>query len=85
MQDPHYKDVTLNAYTSAWTKTSFKSTNYNYTHVIEQCVGVLSSSARDQIRTWNCELMEKTPQIAKEQIVMTMDKAQETKLQRYKS
>ena len=29
--------------------------------------------------------MDKTPQIAKEQLVMTMDKAQETKLQRYKS
>ena len=28
--------------------------------------------------------MDKTPQIAEEQLVMTMDKAQETKLQRYK-
>ena len=28
---------------------------------------------------------DKTPQIAEEQLVMTMDKAQETKLQRYKS
>ena len=29
--------------------------------------------------------MDKTPQIAEEQLVMTIDKAQETKLQRYKS
>ena len=29
--------------------------------------------------------MDKTPQIAEEQLVITMDKAQETKLQRYKS
>ena len=41
-------------------------------------VGVLSSSAR--IRTWTYEFMDKTPQIAEEQFVMTMDKAQETKL-----
>ena len=51
--------------------------------IIEQCVGVLSSSAR--IRTWTYEFMDKTSQIAEEQLVMTMDKAQETKLQRYKS
>ena len=31
------------------------------------------------------EFMDKTPQIAEEQLVMTIDKAQETKLQRYKS
>ena len=31
------------------------------------------------------EFMDKTPQKAEEQIFMTMDKAQETKLQRYKS
>ena len=48
-------------------------------------MGVHSSSARDQIRTWTCEFMDKNPQIAKEQLVMMMDKAQETKLQRYKS
>ena len=30
------------------------------------------------------EFTDKTPQIAEEQLVMTMDKAQETKLQRYK-
>ena len=47
--------------------------------IIEQCVGVLSSSAQDQISTWTCELMDKTPQIAEEQLVMTIDKAQETK------
>ena len=29
--------------------------------------------------------MDKTPHIAEEQLVMMMDKAQETKLQRYKS
>ena len=29
--------------------------------------------------------MDKTPQIAEEQLIMTMDKAQETKLQRSKS
>ena len=28
---------------------------------------------------------DESPQIAEEQLVMTMDKAQETKLQRYKS
>ena len=28
--------------------------------------------------------MDKTPQIAEEQLVMTIDKAQEAKLQRYK-
>ena len=32
-----------------------------------------------------CEFTDKTPQIAEEQLVMTMDKAQETKLRRYKS
>ena len=48
-------------------------------------LGVLSSSARDRIHTWTCEFMDKTPQIAEEQLVMTIDKAQETKLQRYKS
>ena len=53
--------------------------------IIQQRVGVLSSSARDRIRTWTCEFMDKTPQIAEEQLVMTMDEAQETKLQRYKS
>ena len=53
--------------------------------IIEQCVGVLSTSARDRISTWTCEFMDKTPQIAEEQLVMTIDKAQETKLQRYKS
>ena len=51
----------------------------------EQCVGVLSSSAQDRIRTWTCEFMDKTPQIAEEQLVMTIDKAQKTKLQWYKS
>ena len=53
--------------------------------IIEQCVGVVSSSARDRISTWTCEFMDKTPQIAEEQLVMTIDKAQKTKLQRYKS
>ena len=53
--------------------------------IIEQCVGVVSSSARNRISTWTCEFMDKTPQIAEEQLVMTIDKAQETKLQRYKS
>ena len=48
-------------------------------------MGVVSSSARDRISTWTCEFMDKTPQIAEEQLVMTIDKAQETKLQRYKS
>ena len=31
------------------------------------------------------EFIDKTPQIAEEQLVMTMNKAQETKLQSYKS
>ena len=31
------------------------------------------------------EFTDETPQIAEEQLVMTMDKAQETKVQRYKS
>ena len=31
------------------------------------------------------EFMDETPQIAGEQLIMTIDKAQETKLQRYKS
>ena len=31
------------------------------------------------------EFTDKTPQIAEEQLVMTMNKAQETKLQSYKS
>ena len=48
-------------------------------------MGVISLSARDRIRTWTYEFMVKTPQIAEEQLVMTMDKAQETKFQRYKS
>ena len=48
-------------------------------------MGVLSSSARDRIRTWTCEFMDKTPQIVEEQLVMTMDKAQGAELQRYKS
>ena len=48
-------------------------------------VGVPSSSAGDRIRTWTCEFMDKTPQIAQEQLVIMMDKAQETKLQRSKS
>ena len=52
--------------------------------IIEQCVGVLSSSACDRISTWTCEFMDKTPLIAEEQLVMTIDKAQKTKLQRYK-
>ena len=50
---------------------------------IEQCVGVLSSSA--WIHTQTCEFMDKTPQIAEEQLVMTMDKTQEAKHQRYES
>ena len=53
--------------------------------IIEQCVGVLSISACNRINTWTCEFMDKTPQIAEEQLVMTIDKAQETKLQRYES
>ena len=48
-------------------------------------MGVLSSSAHDWIHTWTYEFMDKTPQIAEEQLIMTMDKAQETDLQRYKS
>ena len=40
--------------------------------IVEQCVGVLSLSAR--IRASNCEFIDKTPQIAEEQLVMTMDK-----------
>ena len=31
------------------------------------------------------EFMDKTPQLAKEKLIMTMDKAEEAKLQRYKS
>ena len=41
----------------------------------EQFVSVLSSSARDRISTWTCEFMDKTPQIAEEQLVMTIDNA----------
>ena len=48
-------------------------------------MGILSLSARDQIHTWTCEFMDKTPQIAEEQLIMMMDKGQETKFQRYKS
>ena len=32
-----------------------------------------------------CEFRDNTPQIAEEKLVMTMDKAQETKVQTYKS
>ena len=74
VQIPRYKHVTLNAYIHL-KKLSLKSI------MIEQRVGVLSSSARDWIRTRTCEFMDKTPQIAVEkQLVMTMDKAQETEL-----
>ena len=52
VQNPHYKGVTLNPYTSAWTKLSLKS-------IVIECVGVLSTSARDQILTWTCEFMDK--------------------------
>ena len=81
MQNPSYKDVTLNAYIHlTWPQhKQIKSI------IIEQRVGVLSSSARDRIRTLTCEFMDKTPQVAEEQLVMTMDKAQETELQRYKN
>ena len=44
-----------------------------------------SASARDRISTWTCEFMDTTLQIAEEQLVMMIDKAQETKLQIYKS
>ena len=50
-------------------KLSLKST------IIEQCV----------VSIWTCEFMDKTLQIAEKQLVMTIDKAQETKLQRYRS
>ena len=83
MQNPRYKCVTLKAYTAARTKTQPKI--YYIYNIIEQCVGILSSSARDRISTLICEFMDKTPQITEEQLVMTIDKAQETKLQRYKS
>ena len=43
----------------------------------------LISSDSYLVRTY--EFTDETPQIAEEQLVMTMDKAQETKLQRYKS
>ena len=43
----------------------------------------LISSDSYLFRTY--EFMDTTPQIAEEQLIMTMDKAQETKLQRYKS
>ena len=68
-----------------WTHTPQHKQNSALNLIIQQRVGVLSLSARDRIRTWTCEFMDKTPQIAEEQPVMTMDKAQETKLQRYKS
>ena len=32
-----------------------------------------------------CEFMDETSQIAEEQLLITIEKAQETKLQRYKS
>ena len=48
--------------------------------IIKKCEGVLSSSAR--ICTSTCEFMDRTPHIAEEQLVMTKDKAQETKLQK---
>ena len=43
----------------------------------------LVSSDSYLFRTY--EFVDKTQQIAEEQLVMTMDKAQETKLQKYKS
>ena len=48
---------------------------------IIECESILYKSARDRIRTWTCEFMDKNPQKAEEQLVMTMDKA----LPRYKS
>ena len=69
-----------------WTHTpQHKQNSASKSIIIQQRVGVFSSSAGDRIGTWTCKFMDKTPQIAEEQLVMTMDKAQETKLQRYKS
>ena len=62
-----------------------KSKKLSLKSIIIECVGVLSTSARDRIHTWTSEFIDKTPQIAEEQLVMTTDKIQETKLQRYKS
>ena len=77
MQKPRYKDVTFECIHLSINKPSLNS------NIIEQCVGDLSLSA--WICTWTCEFMDKTPQIAEEQLIMMMDKAQETKLWRYKS
>ena len=50
------------------------------------CVGVpYSSACRESYLVRTYEFTDETPQIAEEQLVMTMDKAQETKLQRYKN
>ena len=38
--------------------------------MIEQCVDNISLSAWNRIRTWTCEFMDKTPQIAKEQLII---------------
>ena len=43
----------------------------------------LISSDSYLVRTY--EFTDETPQIEKEKLIMTMDKAKETKLQRYKS
>ena len=42
--------------------------------IIEQCVGVHSTSAHDRICTWTCEFMDKTPQIAEEYITRYDDR-----------
>ena len=43
------------------------------------------SSRSDSYLSSSCEFVDKTLQMAEEQLVMTMDKVQETRLQRYKS
>ena len=49
-------------------------------------MGILSSSAWIHNYLFGAhEFMDKTPQLAKEKLIMTMNKAEEAKLQRYKS
>ena len=79
VQNPHHTDVIY----FERIDLSINKNSALKSIIIEQCVGVLFLSVCDQICT--CEFMDKTQQIAEEQLVMTMDKAQETKIRRCKS
>ena len=77
MQNLWYKDVTLNAYIHlSINKPSHKS-------IIMCGRSFLISSDSYLVRTY--EFTDETSQIAEKQLVMTMDKAQETRHQSYKS